>query len=172
MVCRWWPWMKGRLCCRDVNFVQGGPVVSFLCRSLGAPDLSRRGLIAESVPLAVLLVDIEADLVLRDGNQIVWSEERFPVAELARQLMRWLQDADGSDFEFDSMSYAETGAIRVVRSEGGWRVGSVFAPKAWTSPLPWDALAATVRAFVGEVRAGVMAIGIDPGFIATSKQGP
>ncbi|MCO5969605.1 DUF7878 domain-containing protein [Actinoallomurus soli] len=150
-----------------MGFVHGEPLVSFSCQDLCAPDLRRRGLTVESAPPAVLLVDIEADLVLIDGDRIVWSEERFPVAELARQLMQWLQTADGSDFEFDSMSYAETGAVCVVRSDGGWRVGSVFEPpKLWTSPLPWEALAAMVRAFVGEVCMSVLAIGIEPGFIA------
>ncbi|WP_276615439.1 hypothetical protein [Nonomuraea basaltis] len=41
----------------------------------------------------------------------------------------------------------------------------MLAPEAWTSPLPWDALAATVKKFVGEVRTGVTMIGIEPSFV-------
>ncbi|MGW1410233.1 hypothetical protein [Streptomyces sp. NPDC002403] len=39
------------------------------------------------------------------------AEKLFPVAELARALAGWL-DGDRDDFEFDSMSCAESGEVR------------------------------------------------------------
>jgi hypothetical protein len=51
-----------------------------------------------------VLVDIEADLVIRDDDRVVWAEKMFPVAELARDLAGRLYQPDGErgDFEVDS----------------------------------------------------------------------
>ncbi|MFD6495177.1 hypothetical protein [Streptomyces sp. NPDC060188] len=71
--------------------------------------------------LDILVVDIEADLVIRDGDCMVWSEMMFPVAELARALADWVHEPDGErgDFEFESMSCSEVGAVRIEESGGG-----------------------------------------------------
>ncbi|MEV7179592.1 hypothetical protein [Kitasatospora sp. NPDC093679] len=53
--------------------------MKFACRNLGAPDLARRGLTANSAPVEVLLVDIEADLVIDDDGRTVWNEDGFPL---------------------------------------------------------------------------------------------
>jgi hypothetical protein len=92
----------------------------------------------------------------------------FPVAELARDLVGWLYQPDGErgDFEFDSMSYAELGAVRITGTLEGWRVGSVFAPDTWTAPVAWDVLVTEVGQFVGALREDVAAIGIEPSFIS------
>ncbi len=141
--------------------------VEFVYGKVGAPDLHRRGLRPETAHDGHLLVDIEADLVVRDGDQVVLAEKLFPVAELAHALVGWLHrpDAERGDFVFDSMSCAEPGVVRMVESAEGWRVGSVFAPDAWTSPVSWDALAAQVGRFVAAVREDVAEIGVGPGLI-------
>lgn len=136
-------------------------------RNAGAPDVYRRGLRPERAHDGVLLVDIEADLVIRDGDRVVLAEEQFPVAELARALVGWLRRSDGErgDFVFDSMSYPEPGVVRMVESAEGWRGGSVFEPDAWTSPVTWDVLAAELGRFVAAVRGDVAEIGARPGLI-------
>ncbi|MFE6039909.1 hypothetical protein [Streptomyces sp. NPDC056452] len=112
-------------------------------------------------------MDIEADLVIRDGSQVVMAEGLFPVAELARDLVGWLGQLDGDrdDFEFDSMSYADVGEVRIVGSVEGWRVGSVSEPGSWTSPVGWDVLVSEIAQFVTTVRKDVVALGVEPGLI-------
>src|SRR5690606_6297793 len=139
--------------------------VRFGYRNTGAPDLHRRGLRPETAPVAMLLTDIEADLVIRDGVRIVFAEESFPVAELARALVGWSQRPERGGFAFDSMSYPEPGAVRIAESERGWRVGPVFRPDAWTAPVSWEALTAEVGRFTAAVRADVARLGADPGLI-------
>lgn len=141
--------------------------VTFSYQNAGAPDLDKRGMPPATASLDVLLVDIEGDLVIRDGDCVVWSEIMFPVAELARALADWVHEPDGErgDFEFESMSYSEVGAVRIEESGGGWRVGSVFLPDAWTSPVGWHSLVAEIRRFVAAVRQDVADIGVDPGLI-------
>ncbi|MFJ3233694.1 hypothetical protein [Streptomyces sp. NPDC086787] len=141
--------------------------VKFSYQNAGAPDLYRRGVQPSTASLEMLLVDIEADLVIRDGDCVVWAEEGFPVAELARALMDWLHQPDGErdDFEFDSMSYAELGVVRISRSAEAWRVGSVFQSDTWTSPVGWDLLVAEIRQFVAAVRKDVADLGVEAGLI-------
>jgi hypothetical protein len=136
-------------------------------RNFGALDLPRRGLAPRSAPLAVLLVDIEADLVIADGDRVVWSERLFPVAELAHALALWLllPGDERESFEFVSMSYEEVGAVRIADSDAGWRVGSVFEADAWTAPVAWPLLVQGLWDFVDRVRRDVAAIGVRPDFI-------
>jgi hypothetical protein len=144
----------------------GGRAVRFVCRNFGLADLPRRGLTPQEAPLAVLLLDIEAELSIWEQGRMVWSEEAFPVAELAYHLAFWLRSAAAGheDFELDSMQ-AEEGLIRIVNCGGGWRVGSIFTPDFWTSPVTWDVLAAAIKQFDRSVREGVATMGIDPAFI-------
>ncbi|MGW4195578.1 DUF7878 domain-containing protein [Streptomyces sp. NPDC005004] len=141
--------------------------VEFTYRNLGARDLSRRGLTPRSAPAHILLVDLEADFVVRDGGRVVLEEGLFPVAELARELVGWRRGADAKrgDFAFDSMSYDEVGAVRIVRADGGWRVGGVHDPQVWSAPVAWDVLDTAVREFVDGVREDVAAMGVGPGLI-------
>ncbi|MFG2814405.1 hypothetical protein [Streptomyces sp. NPDC048410] len=138
----------------------------FVCRNFGLSDLQRRGLAPHEAPLAVLLLDIEAELSIWEEGRVVWSEEAFPVAELAYHLALWLlSPAAGQEgFELDSMQ-ADAGLIRIVRSDEGWRLGSIFAPDFWTSPVAWDVLVAEIKQFDHSVREGVAAMGIEPSFI-------
>lgn len=137
-----------------------------VCRDFGVPDMPRRGISPHEAPLEILLLDVEAELSIWGDGQAVWSEEMFPVAELAYQLALWLRrpDAEHEDFVLDSM-HADPGLIRIVGSDDGWRVGSVFTPDSWTLPITWDALVTAIREFVGSVRQGVAEMGIDPDFI-------
>ncbi|MCZ0989357.1 hypothetical protein [Streptomyces diastatochromogenes] len=147
--------------------------VKFAYENVGAPDLERRGLRPETAPTAVLLVDIESDLIIRDGDRVVMAEGLFPVAELARALVGWLGRPAGArgDFEFDSMSYADVGEVRISRiprisgSSERWRVGSVSEPDSWTSAVGWEVLVAEIERFVSAVREDVVALGADPGLI-------
>ncbi|MEV0278897.1 hypothetical protein AB0I22_21280 [Streptomyces sp. NPDC050610] len=138
----------------------------FVCRNFGLSDLPQRGLTPQEAPLAVLLLDIEAELSVWEQGRMVWSEEAFPVAELAYHLALWLQRSAGGheDFELDSMQ-AEEGLIRIVNSADGWRVGSILTPDMWTSPVTWGALASAIKQFDRSVREGVAAMSIDPTFI-------
>jgi hypothetical protein len=108
--------------------------VQFGCRNFGLSDLPRRGLTPQKAPLEMLLLDIEAELSMWEQGREVWSEEAFPVAELAYHLVLWLLSpaAGYEDFELDSMQ-AEKGLIRIVRSDQGWRVGSRFTD-FWPAP--------------------------------------
>ncbi|WP_326682826.1 DUF7878 domain-containing protein [Streptomyces sp. NBC_01237] len=116
--------------------------------------------------MEVLLLDIEAELSIWDQGRVVWSEKSFPVAELACQLVLWLQGpATGQQsFELDSMQ-TDAGLIRIASSDGGWRIGSDFTPDFWTSPVAWDALVAVIKQFIRTVRRGVTAMGIEPSFV-------
>ncbi|WP_237305341.1 DUF7878 domain-containing protein [Streptomyces sp. SAT1] len=138
----------------------------FVCRNFGLSDLPRRGLAPQEAPLEVVLLDIEAELSVRENERVLWREEQFPVAELAYHLALWLQSpaAGHDDFELDSMQ-AEKGLIRIVDTRGGWRIGSAFAPDFRTSPVTWDSLVAELRQFDRVVREGVTALGIEPAFI-------
>ncbi|WP_232795062.1 hypothetical protein [Kitasatospora sp. NRRL B-11411] len=138
----------------------------FVCRNFGLSDLARRGLTAQEAPLAVLLLDVEAELSVWDRGRPVWSEEAFPVAELAYHLARWVRGPAGGrgDFGLDS-AQAESGLVRVVGCDGGWRVGSVLAPGVWTSPVGWDVLVAEIERFDRSVREGLAAVGVDPAFV-------
>ncbi|CAL9280168.1 DUF7878 domain-containing protein [Streptomyces sp. SudanB182_2057] len=138
----------------------------FVCRNFGLSDLPQRGLTPQEAPLEVLLLDIEAEFSIWEQGRVVWSEEAFPVTELAYDLALWLQrpTAGEEDFQLDSMQ-AEEGLIRIVNSVDGWRVGSVFTPDFWTAPVTWDVLVAAIEQFDRSVREGVAAMGIDPAFI-------
>ena len=120
--------------------------------------------------LADLLVNIEADLEVMDHDEVVYSERAFPVAELARELVRWKASAPipFDDFVFHSMSFDEVGSIRILEGRLGWIVGSVFAPDKKSKPLSWADLASEIDEFVERVRAGVESLGIDPHFILRS----
>ncbi|MFF6914312.1 hypothetical protein [Streptomyces sp. NPDC012466] len=140
--------------------------MQFVCRSFGLSDLPRRGLTLQEAPLEVLLLDIEAELSIWEQGREVWSEEAFPVAELAYYLALWLQSpaVGHENFELDSMQ-AEKGMIGIVHSDEGWRVGSILTPDFWTSPVAWDVLVAEIKRFDRAVREGIAGMGIDPRFI-------
>lgn len=138
----------------------------FVCRNFGLSDLPRRGLTPGEAPPEVLLLDVEAELSIREAGRTLWAEAAFPVAELAYHLALWLRspDAGEADFELDSMQ-ADPGLIRIVAAEAGWRIGSAVTPDFWTAPVTWDVLVAEIERFDRSVRAGIAAMGVDPAFI-------
>lgn len=58
---------------------------------------------------ADILVGVDADFRLLEGDLVVYEEPAFPVAELAWSLLRWVQEPHRGDFVFDSMSFEELG---------------------------------------------------------------
>lgn len=140
--------------------------VTVTYENLNTSDLPRRGMTPATAPVHVLLVDLEADLVIRDGGRTVCAVEDFPVAELARALVTWLErDGEGQareGFRFESMSCEEPGTVRIEETGGGWRVGSVFEPDDWTAPVPWEVLVAELTRFTEAVREGVTDLGAAP----------
>lgn len=138
----------------------------FVCRNFGLSDLPRRGRTPQEASREVLLLDVEAELTIWEQGRAVWSDEAFPVAELAYHLARRLRSpaAGREDFELDSMQ-AEEGTFRIRASDDGWRVGSICTPDFWTSPVSWDALVTAIKQFDRSVREGVTALGADPAFI-------
>ena len=55
-------------------------------------------------------------------HRLVYDEPAFPVVELARSLLIWLDDPERSDLEFDSMSYEEVGLVAMRGRAEGWTV--------------------------------------------------
>ncbi|MET9448631.1 DUF7878 domain-containing protein [Streptomyces cinerochromogenes] len=139
--------------------------VTVTYENLNTSDLPRRGVTPATASVHELLVDLEADLTVRDGGRVVFAAQEFPVAELARALVGWLGQEVPGGFRFDSMSFAEPGAVRIEEVAGGWRVGSVFEPDAWTAPVAREVLAAELTRFTDAVREGVAALGADPALV-------
>lgn len=110
-----------------------------------------------------LFTNIEADLRIADGGSEIYAEVLFPVAELAAELTRWRKrGADQrAEFNFDSMSFAEKGSVRIRPDGEGWRIGSVFSPKAWSRVLDDEELAAELSGFIQRVKADLATAGID-----------
>ncbi|MET7431244.1 MULTISPECIES: hypothetical protein [Streptomyces] len=147
--------------------------VTVAYENLNTSDLPRRGMEPATAPVHVLLVDLEADLVIRDGERTVCAVEDFPVAELARALVDWLgREPERDGFRFESMSFEEVGTVRIEQTTGGWRVGSVFEPDGWTAPVAWEVLVAELTRFTDAVREGVTDLGADPALIPALSTPP
>jgi hypothetical protein len=108
------------------------------------------------------LVSIEGDLRITDDRDYVYDEPSFPVAELARSLLVWLAGPDRADFEFDSMTFEEVGAVAVRRSEGGWVFSSVFSPGSASAPVDWAEAERCIRSFIAQVEDDLRGLGVDP----------
>lgn len=109
------------------------------------------------------LVALDAQLRLVDGGAILLEEPGFPVVELARSLLAWLADPEPGDFEFDSMSYEERGAIAISKLPEGWSFCSVLAPGAQTAPADKLHVDDCCRRFIARIEADLDALGLDPG---------
>lgn len=108
------------------------------------------------------LVAFDARFRIVDGLITVFEEPGFPVVELARSLLIWLDDPARKDFEFDSMSYEEVGSVAVRRQVGGWVVESDFDPGSTTSPLEWAEVERGCRGLVSRVESDLLALGLNP----------
>lgn len=133
-----------------------------LYRDINARDL-------QGVTLADFLVNIEADFEVADDSEVIYSELSFPVAELARELARWISEGEpqASDFEFSSLSFENPGAVRILRRSSGWVVGSVFTPEVESSPIPWGELVTCISEFIVDVQQDLADLGINPEFVVS-----
>lgn len=104
----------------------------------------------------------DARLRLVDGGVTVLEETGFPVVELARSLLAWLGDSMEGDFEFDSMSCEESGAIRIQKTDAGWVFGSVFVAGLTTAPTDRSGVEECCRRFVARVESDLEELGVDP----------
>lgn len=128
-------------------------------------DINSRDL--QGVTLADLLVNIEANFEVLDDCKVVYSERSFPVAELARELAHWIakDESNATDFYFSSLSFEDSGVVRILRTSSGWAVGSVFTPGMQSTPISWLGLVAVVSDFVARVQRDVADLGFDPEFV-------
>ncbi|MEW2029579.1 hypothetical protein AB0901_03500 [Streptomyces roseifaciens] len=112
--------------------------------------------------LSDFLVNLEADFEVIDGSEVIYSEPSFPVVELARELARWIPqgEAQASDFWFSSLSFEDAGAVRILRREAGWTVGSVFMPETQSTPISWGELLVCIEEFLASVRRDVTELGL------------
>lgn len=108
------------------------------------------------------LIALDAHFRLVDGGATVFEEPGFPVVELARSLLAWLGDPQQGDFEFDSMSYEERGAICIRKLPSGWSFGSVLSPGVQTAPADRLDVDECCRRFIARVEADLGALGLDP----------
>ncbi|EHR62593.1 DUF7878 domain-containing protein [Saccharomonospora cyanea] len=118
----------------------------------------------EWTALGELFVHVEADISIWDGERELYSEILFPVLELASRVHDWtrVDSVDREDFELDSLSFEETGVVRIVRFGPGWSLGSVHEPGRWSGRYSLEEVDAAVLPFVRRVRAEAEAkVGID-----------
>ncbi|WP_139275471.1 hypothetical protein [Mangrovactinospora gilvigrisea] len=117
--------------------------------------------------IADYLISIEASFQVVDRSAVIYAEDCFPVAELARELGRWIASGEGAagDFSFESLSFEDPGAVQISRAEPGWQVGSIFEPTTTSAPQSWAELEDRVGDFISNVRRDVLGLGIDPHFI-------
>ena len=108
------------------------------------------------------LVSVEGDLQILDDGHCVYEEPAFPVVELARSLLQWISEPGRGDFEFDSMSFEELGAVAVRRAESGWVFSSIFSPGSASSVVDWAEVERCIRSFVTRVEADLRGLGVDP----------
>ncbi|WP_354697217.1 hypothetical protein DSM112329_02844 [Paraconexibacter sp. AEG42_29] len=107
--------------------------------------------------VADYLVSVQADFRVVDNDRCVFEELAFPVVELARALLQWVNDPQRVDFEFDSMSFEERGAVRVRSSARGWILGTVFEAADACTPADWPDVERSIRAFTAKVAADLSA---------------
>ncbi|MFQ6146339.1 hypothetical protein ACLMNJ_25240 [Streptomyces seoulensis] len=121
--------------------------------------------------LEQLYTNVEADLWVADGNELIYNEVLFPVAELASEMLKWIDEADleRTDFALDSMSFAEKGAISITRKSGGWQIGSVFSPGMHSRVIDERSLRHEIGQFASLVQRDVTAVGIDPALLFENR---
>ncbi|WP_116811504.1 hypothetical protein [Steroidobacter cummioxidans] len=73
-----------------------------------------------------LLIGITADLEVNADGLSIYEEPDFPVLELAYHLRKWVdvKPDQRADFNLDSMESSELGLVRILRTDGGWSIGS------------------------------------------------
>ncbi|WP_455551012.1 DUF7878 domain-containing protein [Janibacter melonis] len=108
------------------------------------------------------LIAIDADLLIYQEGVLLFREEAFPVAELARSLWFWMSEQPDADFIFNSLSYEEEEIICLRQDGSSWSITSSFDPELRVSGIGQDELVRIFRSFIREVHAGLIALGVDP----------
>lgn len=122
----------------------------------------------QGTTLADYLVNVEADFEIVDGDDLIYDELAFPVAELAREISEWLSRAEGADFNFESLSFEDPGAVRILSAPDGWIVGSALTPEKMSAPQSWRELSASINEFIWCVRRDLQRSGVDAEFVLGS----
>lgn len=123
---------------------------------LGAPnltDLRTFHTTGRRITRAELLLYVEADLQLRDGDVVLFDEPRIEVAVLAHELAAWAGDGSepGHGFVHSPDGYEASGIVRITRTGQGWVAGSCFIA-ATTTPRDWETVKSFIDTFMTEVR--------------------
>lgn len=110
------------------------------------------------------LIDGELE-ILADG-EVFYSEEVFPLAEFAYDLIRWLKidPARRANYSFDeSMNFEDQeGVFTFSREGGGWRINSLWEELPGGVWLPQEEFEYKLGDFVAQVRARVLELwGVD-----------
>ena len=89
--------------------------------------------------MAQLLLGVTGDLSIQVNGRELYTEQEFPLVELALQSIRWVRRGPRveDDFEFESMESADAPLIWIRRSGDGWRIGAVHQNYDETSVLSW-----------------------------------
>lgn len=117
------------------------------------------------------LLAIEANFRIVDGDRLLFSEVRLPVAELAWALNLWLGKADRGDFRLDSMDSDVIGLVTIAREGDGWVVYSEWTPHLRSRQVPTDVMEACVRDFIRTLERDLVAHGLDADWILARDGG-
>ena len=110
--------------------------------------------------LADVLINVEADLEMWDGDRLIYSERSFPIVELARALCCWSRADSADDFEFSSFSFEEPGVIEIHNASKGWYVTSIFTPTIRSRIVQWNDVRDMISGFVENVESDLERLGL------------
>jgi hypothetical protein len=109
--------------------------------------------------LPEVLARLVAIFCLSAGEDTVYQEDGFPFLELSTQMMRWVKQSVIAprpfDFEFNSMSFPETGVVWIRQQDDGWRVGSMYQNKMSLTIFDDERISGAISKFYQESRSYV-----------------
>jgi len=99
------------------------------------------------------LLNVVADFQLVVGRRMIFSEEEFPIVELAVQLDAWLErlSDETPEFVYTSSESQIPGLIRFSPGSEGWHVSAAFAEFADATSFNLSEVATAVRSYVAAV---------------------
>ncbi|RJQ79880.1 hypothetical protein D5S17_08875 [Pseudonocardiaceae bacterium YIM PH 21723] len=120
---------------------------------LNDDELRRWAADGHPISMVAVFVHVEARLTVADGDLLIFTEDQFPVLDLAAELVRWTRTpgSDRGDLVCDDFGLTDPGAVRIVRSGTQWRVGSVFAPETWSRPVTTEEVDQLITGFATEL---------------------
>lgn len=118
------------------------------------------------------LIALDACLQVVDGDTVVLEEPGFPVVELARSLLVWLEVSAPTSFEFSSMSYEEVGVLSIREHEGRWAFTSVWTPSVVSRSLDRTEVEEVCRRFISQVEQDLARLSIDQATLLTAEGHP